>query len=83
MKWPRSFDGTQDSEELELDTGVFSGVWRRSVLEGLGGWDVAWPANEDAELASRWRSSSPRWAAAAVARSPARALSAQSARPTL
>jgi succinoglycan biosynthesis protein ExoA len=54
MKWPRSFDGARDSEELELDTGVFSGVWRRSVLEGLGGWDVAWPANEDAELASRF-----------------------------
>jgi succinoglycan biosynthesis protein ExoA len=54
VKWPRSFDGGDAVTELELDTGVFSGVWRRSVLEGLGGWDPAWPANEDAELASRF-----------------------------
>jgi glycosyltransferase involved in cell wall biosynthesis len=39
--------------EVELDTGVFAGVWRRSVLEGYGGWDEGWPQNQDAELAAR------------------------------
>lgn len=41
-------------DEIELDTGVFSGVWRRDVLLGFGGWDPDWPVNEDAELASRF-----------------------------
>lgn len=45
---------TADSEEKQLDTGVFSGVWRRSVLERLGGWEADWPVNEDSELASRY-----------------------------
>ncbi len=53
VKWPRSFDG-RGSDELALDTGVFSGVWRRDVLTGFGGWDPGWPSNEDAELASRF-----------------------------
>ena len=39
--------------ETELDSGVFAGVWRRSTLEGLGGWDEGWPANQDSELAAR------------------------------
>jgi succinoglycan biosynthesis protein ExoA len=52
-KWARSFDGA-GSGELELDTGVFSGVWRRDVLLAFGGWDPDWPVNEDAELASRF-----------------------------
>jgi succinoglycan biosynthesis protein ExoA len=51
-KWARSFAG--GVEELELDaTGVFSGVWRRDVLDRFGGWDPDWPVNEDVELASR------------------------------
>jgi succinoglycan biosynthesis protein ExoA len=53
-KWPASFGGTQNGGEKELDTGVFSGVLRRSVLERLGGWDPDWPVNEDSELASRY-----------------------------
>ena len=40
-------------EEVEVDTGVFAGVWRRSTLERHGGWDEGWPANQDSELASR------------------------------
>jgi succinoglycan biosynthesis protein ExoA len=40
--------------ERDLDTGVFSGVWTRSSLERLGGWDPAWPVNEDSELAARY-----------------------------
>jgi glycosyltransferase involved in cell wall biosynthesis len=40
-------------EETELDTGVFTGVWRRSTLETHGGWDARWPINQDSELAAR------------------------------
>jgi len=47
-------------DERELRTGVFSGVWRRSVLERVGGWDPDWPVNEDSELASRFLASGER-----------------------
>jgi len=50
-KWSGE-SGTGD-EEVELDTGVFAGVWRREVLERYGGWDEGWPQNQDAELAAR------------------------------
>ena len=57
-KWARGGAGDQESgaasDEIELDTGVFSGVWRRDLLLGFGGWDPDWPVNEDAELASRF-----------------------------
>jgi hypothetical protein len=39
--------------EIELDTGVFGGVWRRRTLEAHGGWDEGWPVNEDSEMAAR------------------------------
>jgi succinoglycan biosynthesis protein ExoA len=52
-KWARTFED-RDVAEVELDTGVFSGVWRRSTLLDLGGWDPGWPVNEDSELASRY-----------------------------
>jgi glycosyltransferase involved in cell wall biosynthesis len=52
-KWARTF-ADRGVTEVELDTGVFSGVWRRSMLLSLGGWDPAWPVNEDSELASRY-----------------------------
>ena len=39
--------------EVELDTGVFTGVWRRSYLEEIGRWDEGWPVNQDSELAAR------------------------------
>jgi succinoglycan biosynthesis protein ExoA len=45
-KWKRA-------PEMELDTGVFAGVWRRSTLERFGGWNEGWPANQDSELAAR------------------------------
>jgi hypothetical protein len=32
---------------------VFLGVWRRSTLLELGGWDEGWSANQDVELAAR------------------------------
>jgi len=53
-KWPASSEEITQTGERELDTGVFSGVLRRSVLERIGGWDPDWPVNEDSELASRY-----------------------------
>jgi glycosyltransferase involved in cell wall biosynthesis len=39
--------------EVELDTGVFGGVWRRSTLLEVGGWDEGFAQNQDAEQAAR------------------------------
>jgi succinoglycan biosynthesis protein ExoA len=39
---------------------VYLGAWRPGVLQRLGGYDVRWPANEDAELAERVRSAGGR-----------------------
>jgi GT2 family glycosyltransferase len=39
--------------EIELDTGVFAGVWPRATLERLGGWHPDFHVNEDAEMAAR------------------------------
>jgi glycosyltransferase involved in cell wall biosynthesis len=39
--------------EVNLDTGVFAGVWRRVTLEELGGWAEGWPINQDSEMAAR------------------------------
>src|SRR4051794_1377611 len=50
-KWRAGRDGSGD--EVELDTGVFAGVWRRETLERYGGWDTGWPINQDSELAAR------------------------------
>jgi succinoglycan biosynthesis protein ExoA len=51
-KWA-GIDAAGGAAERELDTGVFCGVWRRSTLEALGGWDEAWTVNEDVEMAAR------------------------------
>jgi glycosyltransferase involved in cell wall biosynthesis len=50
-KWRAARDGGGD--EIELDTGVFAGVWHRETLERHGGWDTGWPINQDSELAAR------------------------------
>jgi glycosyltransferase involved in cell wall biosynthesis len=43
------------SEEKDIDTGVFTGVWRRDTLvDEYGGWDEGWPVNQDSELAARF-----------------------------
>ncbi len=39
--------------EVELATGVFTGIWRRATLDRLGGWDEGWPINQDSEMAAR------------------------------
>ncbi len=41
-------------EEKDIDTGVFTGVWRRATLAEYGGWDDGWPVNQDSELAARF-----------------------------
>jgi glycosyltransferase involved in cell wall biosynthesis len=46
--------------EAELGTGVFTGVWRRDVLNRYRGWDEGWPINQDSELAARFRRSADR-----------------------
>lgn len=45
--------GVEPPAEIELDTGVFTGVWSRETLDALGGWDEGWPVNQDSELAAR------------------------------
>jgi succinoglycan biosynthesis protein ExoA len=40
-------------DEVELGTGVFTGIWRRATLDRLGGWDEGWPINQDSEMAAR------------------------------
>lgn len=42
------------SEEITTDSG-FTGLWRKSLLDELGGWDEHWPINQDGELAARIR----------------------------
>jgi glycosyltransferase involved in cell wall biosynthesis len=48
-------DRAASAEETELGTGVFTGVWRRSVLDRHHGWDEGWPINQDSELAARFQ----------------------------
>ncbi len=68
--------------EIEVDSG-FTGVWERSTLERLGGWDEGWPQNQDAELAARIRTEGgrivcvPEMAAEYVPRDSLRALARQ------
>lgn len=49
-KWSQAGGGP---DEVELDTGVFAGVWPRATLERLGGWHPDFHVNEDAEMAAR------------------------------
>jgi succinoglycan biosynthesis protein ExoA len=49
-KWSQPGSGP---EEIDLDTGVFAGVWPRATLERLGGWHPDFRVNEDAEMAGR------------------------------
>ena len=46
-------NGAAEGAEVELDTGVFTGVMPRDVLEAHGGWNSGWPINQDSELAAR------------------------------
>ena len=72
--------------ETELDTGVFGGVWHRTTLERLQGWDEEWAVNEDSELAARFRADGgrivglPELAARYIPRDSIRGLARQYAR---
>ncbi len=69
-------------QEVEVDSG-FTGVWRRSTLEQLGGWDEEWLNDQDLELAARVRQAGgrivciPEMAARYVPRSTLRSLARQ------
>ncbi|MDX6691664.1 MAG: succinoglycan biosynthesis protein ExoA [Solirubrobacteraceae bacterium] len=52
-KWAGTNANVPANGEVELDTGVFAGVWRRATLERLEGWDPEFHVNEDAEMAAR------------------------------
>jgi glycosyltransferase involved in cell wall biosynthesis len=52
-KWEAAVDDGAEPIEIELDTGVFAGVWRRATIDRLGGWDDGFPVNQDSELAAR------------------------------
>lgn len=47
------------AEEVEVASG-FTGVWRAEVLRRFGGWNEAWPINEDGELGARMREAGER-----------------------
>src|ERR1700693_4664147 len=48
------------SGQVRTGKSVYLGAWRPGVLQRLGGYDVRWPANEDAELAERLRAAGGR-----------------------
>ena len=50
----RRWASRQDGAELELDSGVFCGVWARETLLAFDGWDEGWRCNEDSEMAGRF-----------------------------
>lgn len=52
-KWATGTDTDPTGDEVDLDTGVFAGVWLRSTLKRHGGWAEEWPINQDSELAAR------------------------------
>src|SRR3954464_15292629 len=51
-RWDRDV-AQRGGTEVELGTGVFTGVWRRTTLDCDGGWDEGWPINQDSEMAAR------------------------------
>ncbi|MEA2127564.1 MAG: succinoglycan biosynthesis protein ExoA, partial [Solirubrobacteraceae bacterium] len=70
------------TEEIDAASG-FTGLFDRGVVQRLGGWDEAWAANQDAELAARVRAAGgrivvlPALAARYVPRGSLRALARQ------
>lgn len=51
-KWRE--DDAAGGQEWDLDTGVFGGVWHRTAVLDIGGWDERWPINQDSEMAARF-----------------------------
>jgi succinoglycan biosynthesis protein ExoA len=53
-RWAAGRDGGDVAREWELDSGVFTGVWRREKVLEIGGWDERWWRNQDSEMAARF-----------------------------
>jgi glycosyltransferase involved in cell wall biosynthesis len=53
-RWAAGRDDGEAPREWELDSGVFTGVWRREKVLEVGGWDERWWRNQDAEMAARF-----------------------------
>lgn len=73
---------TMGEGETEIASG-FTGVWETAVLRRHGGWDEAWPVNQDGELGARMRRAGerivciPSMAAEYIPRSSLKALARQ------
>jgi len=53
-RWAAGGGDGAPAREWELDSGVFTGVWRREKVLEIGGWDERWWRNQDAEMAARF-----------------------------
>ncbi|MGH2911608.1 MAG: glycosyltransferase [Solirubrobacteraceae bacterium] len=53
-RWAAARSGGEGALEWELDSGVFTGVWRREKVLEVGGWDERWWRNQDSEMAARF-----------------------------
>jgi succinoglycan biosynthesis protein ExoA len=59
-RWATGSARGDASREWELDSGVFTGVWRREKVLQMGGWDERWWRNQDSEMAARFLESGSR-----------------------
>jgi glycosyltransferase involved in cell wall biosynthesis len=53
-RWAAGRGEGEEVREWELDSGVFTGVWRREKILEAGGWDERWWRNQDSEMAARF-----------------------------
>lgn len=53
-RWAAGRNDGEAAPEWELDSGVFTGVWRRAKVLQVGGWDERWWRNQDSEMAARF-----------------------------
>jgi GT2 family glycosyltransferase len=53
-RWAPADKSGGEAGEWELDSGVFTGVWRRQKVLEVGGWDERWWRNQDSEMAARF-----------------------------
>jgi glycosyltransferase involved in cell wall biosynthesis len=53
-RWATTNADGESAREWELDSGVFTGIWRREKVLEVGGWDERWWRNQDSEMAARF-----------------------------
>jgi succinoglycan biosynthesis protein ExoA len=53
-RWAAGLGHGEVRREWDLDSGVFTGVWRREKVLEMGGWDERWWRNQDSEMAARF-----------------------------